>query len=156
MAQLLAVLVGCNYTDGRRAELPLLHGAEQDASRMATLLATTPIAGGTLGSLTLLLGAAATTANIPAAVRAARTAQAEGDNLLFYFSGHGSRGADGLLLYTADSDYHGRALLADLDTASHRAAVILDCCYAGAITDAPAAAPDAGPASGPATRARSV
>ena len=113
MAQrLFAVLVGCNYEGSGRPELPVLLGAENDARRMAALLAGQPVANGTLAWLTLLLGAEATTAGIEAALGVARRRRPADDSLLFYFAGHGHRGDDGLTLFTFDAAIPAGALVA--------------------------------------------
>ena len=39
MGRLLAMLVGCDYKDAAGRELPVLHGAENDAKQLAALLA---------------------------------------------------------------------------------------------------------------------
>jgi uncharacterized caspase-like protein len=133
MQRLLAVLVGCNYRDGRRPDVPPLKGAEDDARHVAALLTNSPIANGELGRMDLLLGLEATTGNIREALRQAVEAQSPEDTLFFYFSGHGQRGADGLSLYTVDSEYHTADLLGefqrDLPTR-----IVLDCCHAGAVS----------------------
>ena len=133
MPRLLAVLVGCNYRDGRRPDVPPLKGAEDDARHVATLLTNNPIANGELSRMDLLLGLEATTDNIRLALRQAVGAQSPEDTLFFYFSGHGQRGADGLSLFTVDSEYHTAELLSefqrDLPTR-----IVLDCCHAGAIS----------------------
>jgi uncharacterized caspase-like protein len=133
MPRLLAVLVGCNYRDGRRPEVPPLKGAEDDARHVAALLTNNPIANGELGRMDLLLGLDATTDNIRLALRQTVGTQSPEDTLFFYFSGHGQRSADGLTLYTVDSEYHTADLLSefqrDLPTR-----IVLDCCHAGAIS----------------------
>jgi len=144
MPRLFAVLVGCNYEGSGRAELPVLLGAENDARRMAALLAGQPLANGTLARLTLLLGAEATTANIQAALATAVSAQTPDDSLLFYFAGHGHRGDDGLTLYTWDAGFPAGALVAAFGPDPKPTSLVLDCCHAGAIAGSagvPAAQP---------------
>ncbi len=134
MPRLFAVLVGCNYEDSGRAELPVLLGAENDARRMAVLLAGQPLANGTLAGLTLLLGAEATTANIQSALATAITAQTPDDSLLFYFAGHGHRDdTAGLTLYTWDAALPAGALVAAFGPDPKPTSLVLDCCHAGAI-----------------------
>ena len=142
MPRLFAVLVGCNYRDDRRPEVPPLQGAEDDARHMAALLAGSPLAHGELGRLDLLLGSEATTENIRTALQQAAAAQSPQDTLFFYFSGHGGRGADGLSLYTADAQYHTPELLKEFQR-ELPTRIVLDCCHAGAIGVPPAAARDA-------------
>ncbi len=131
--QLFAVLVGCNYAGSGRPELPELLGAENDARRMAALLAEQPLVNGALARLTLLLGPEATTANIQATLAAAMAAQTDEDSLLFYFAGHGQRGDDGLTLYTWDADLPAGALIAAFGPDPKPTSLVLDCCHAGAL-----------------------
>lgn len=138
MPRLFAVLVGCNYRDARRPEVPPLNGAEDDARHMAALLAGSPIANGELGRLDLLLGAEATTENIRTRLRQAVNAQSPLDTLLFYFSGHGQKGADGLSLFTSDAQYATADLLKEFDR-DLPTRIVLDCCHAGAISVPPTA-----------------
>jgi hypothetical protein len=134
MAQrLFAVLVGCNYEGSGRPELPVLLGAENDARRMAALLAGQPLANGTLARLTLLLGAEATNANIEAALGATVADQTDDDSLLFYFAGHGQRGDAGLTIFTWDAAIPAGSLIAAFGPAPKPTSLVLDCCHAGAI-----------------------
>lgn len=133
MARLFAVLVGCDYQESGRPEVPPLQGAENDARAMAALLTGKPLANGELAHLTLLTREEATTANVRRALRQAQQAQARGDTLLVYFAGHGSRAADGLTLYTWDGTYPATTLIADFGKRPKPTRVILDCCHAGAV-----------------------
>lgn len=135
MSRLLAIIVGCNYADGRRQALPALHAAESDARRLSAFLQTAPLVNGEVSMLTLLTGASATTLNIREAVQRTLAAHTPEDTLLFYFSGHGQQTGDGLVLYSADADLHARELLALFDT-NAPVRMILDCCHAGAIETA--------------------
>lgn len=142
--RLFAILIGCNYAGSGRPELPELLGAENDARRMAGLLAGQALANGTLARLTLLLGAEATSANIQATLAATLAAQTAADSLLFYFAGHGHRGAHGLTLYTWDAALSAGALIAAFGAQPKPTALVLDCCHAGAIAGSagvPAAQP---------------
>lgn len=135
MSRLLAVIVGCNYADRQRPRLPPLHAAENDARRLSAFLQTAPLVKGELGMQTLLTGASATTLNIRAAIERTLAAHTLEDTLLFYFSGHGQKTDDGLVLYLADADLHARELLNLFDT-NAPVRMILDCCHAGAIETA--------------------
>ena len=133
MARLFAVLVGCDYQESGRPDVPPLRGAENDARAMAALLTGKPIANGELAHLTLLTREEVTTANVRRAIRQARRAQAAADTLLFYFAGHGTRAAAGLTLYTWDSEYLATTLIADFGKRPKTTNAILDCCQAGAV-----------------------
>jgi len=140
MPRLLAVLVGCDYQDAGRPELPELRGAENDARSLAALLAQQPIANGELALLTLITREEATTAQIRQALRRTRRALRPDDNLLFYFAGHGSRDDTGLTLYTWDSEYPATQLIADCGKRPKKTDIILDCCHAGAAVPTASAA----------------
>lgn len=131
MQQLLTVVVGCNYQGSGRAYLPPLHGAENDAQHMAALLQGTTPPNGALGSLTLLLGAAASTAQLHTALLQAVKAQTNGDTVFLYFAGHGQYQDDGLVLYTWDGEYQMDVLLQEFAYTGLPLRVVLDCCFAG-------------------------
>jgi hypothetical protein len=131
MQHLLAVVVGCNYEDSGRAQVPPLHGAENDAQHMAALLQDTAPPNGALGSLTVLLGAEASTARLHTALLQAVKAQTGEDTVFLYFAGHGQHQADGLVLYTWDSEYHMAVLLQEFAFTGAPLRVVLDCCFAG-------------------------
>lgn len=135
MPTLHAVIAASDYADDPRPSVRRLTGAEADARSMAALLAGSAIAGGELGSLSLLLGPLATTRNLRRAIaRGVAATVATGDTLLVFFSGHGGRGKDGLFLVTADGRYRATQMVDDCGTDKEPIAVILDCCHAGAVT----------------------
>jgi hypothetical protein len=141
--KLFAVLVGCDYEDTARADVPPLRGAERDAKAMKRLLTKSALPNGDVRSVTLLLGKQATTAAITGSLQRvialmeeqAHQASEDGarSTLLFYFAGHGMKGGDGLVLYTWDSEMQAADLLSILQTNPFSSAVVLDCCHAGAI-----------------------
>ena len=81
MARLFAVLVGCDYQESGRTEVPPLQGAENDARALAALLAGNPIAGGELAHLALLTREEATTANLRRALQQRRHGREPVDHL---------------------------------------------------------------------------
>lgn len=136
MNRLFGVVIGCNYAGAPRQDLPALQGAERDAIGMAGLLTTRPIADGTLGGLTLLLGEAVTIPQITESIQRMQAQQTPDDTLLVYFAGHGRRDADGLRICAWDADLPARELLALLEHPDLPSGLVLDCCHAGAIGDA--------------------
>ena len=74
----------------------------------------------------------------PDGLRQAVNAQSPLDTLLFYFSGHGQKGADGLSLFTSDAQYATADLLKEFDR-DLPTRIVLDCCHAGAISVPPTA-----------------
>lgn len=134
MKGLYAVLVGCDYRGDDRPETEPLVAAEADAKRLAALLLAGPLPGGELRNLRLMVGATATTAGIQDAIASAvHEAADETDTVLLFFSGHGRRGENGLVLYTWDGTYDGRSLLDDLTGGPAQKRAVLDCCHAAAI-----------------------
>jgi hypothetical protein len=81
MQRLLAVVVGCNYEDSSRTHVRPLRGAENDAQHMADLLRSTPLPNGVLGSLTVLVGAEASTARMRTALQQAVDEQTDEDTV---------------------------------------------------------------------------
>jgi hypothetical protein len=135
MNRLFGVVIGCNYEGAPRQDLPALQGAERDAKQMAGVLVSRPIADGTLGGVTLLLGASVTIPYITESIQRMQAQQTPDDTLLVYFAGHGRRDTDGLRLCTWEEDLPARELLALLETQGLPAGLVLDCCHAGAIGD---------------------
>lgn len=145
-----AIVVGVNECPNFRlpggAKPRPLAGAEQDAAAVAELLRKS--FGDSAANVQLLTGKHATCAAVNEALDAvARSAHAD-DQVVFYFSGHGTQIADAqpgdesdeldeaLCLYDAEAT--GRNLLVDdalgrwLDRLPTRhATVLLDCCHAG-------------------------
>lgn len=141
MPALHAVIAASDYRADPRPAIRPLAGAEADARSMAALLAGSPIAGGELGGLTLLLGPQATTRGLREAIaRGVAATTATGDTLLVFFAGHGLQREDGLVLFTADGEYAATQLVEDCGTDREPIAVILDCCHAGAVAASKGAA----------------
>lgn len=123
------------------------------ASSCMARRAATPPAHSEPGSTTLLLGQAATTAAITAALITAVAQQGPEDTLLFYFAGHGlGDPAEGVELKTADDEFSRDQLLPIL-TGRHYppnpTVILLDCCYADAFRGQPSTPPPAGAAAPP-------
>jgi hypothetical protein len=119
-----------------------LSGAEEDAADMAELLRGEAARAAGVGTLSLVLGAEATTASvmstleetIRARVEASGGSPDEADTLLFYFAGHGRRDEAGLTLITWDGELPAAELLRLFEGSPYPTSVVLDCCHAGAIT----------------------
>lgn len=145
--RLYALLVGCNYKGSGRPELAVLRSAESDARRMTRFLEDHQPVGGVQGDIVLLVGSHATTDAIfsnlsgllekleQRSIEAEQEGDQPEDTLLFYFSGHGSKSKDGLVIYSWDGSIPASNLLSALRQNPQHSAVVLDCCHAAAITD---------------------
>ncbi len=133
MSRLFAIIIGCNYADTGRPNVPPLRAAEEDARHLSAFLSSTPFVNGELAMMQLLLGREASTLNIRRAIQQTIAAQSPDDTLLLYFAGHGLKTENGLVLYTWDSDLQARDLLEAFGTNIGPVRLVLDCCHAGAI-----------------------